>query len=59
MLDWDFQNAVRELIQNGVDQAAVNPQCKFSIEYNFDKKSIIYGAVYEAWYCNRYIERKH
>lgn len=41
VLDWDFQNAIRELIQNGIDQTAVNPQCEFSIEYNYDKRSII------------------
>ena len=31
--DWDFPMAVRELIQNGVDQETVHPNAAFSIEY--------------------------
>lgn len=31
--DWDFPMAIRELIQNGVDQEAVDHHNKFSIEY--------------------------
>lgn len=31
--DWDFPMAIRELIQNGVDQETVNPNAAFTIEY--------------------------
>lgn len=33
VLDWDFKMAVRELIQNGIDQQATNPKCTFSMEF--------------------------
>lgn len=35
--DWEFLDAVRELIQNGVDQETKHPEKKFSLEY--DSKS--------------------
>ena len=31
--DWNFPMAIRELIQNGVDQETVNPNAAFTIEY--------------------------
>lgn len=31
--DWDFKMAIRELIQNGIDQQATNPKCTFSMEF--------------------------
>lgn len=32
--DWDFNMAVRELIQNGLDQQAVDAKSVFSVEYD-------------------------
>lgn len=31
--DWDFKMAIRELIQNGIDQQATNSKCTFSMEF--------------------------
>lgn len=35
--DWDFNNAIRELIQNGTDQEILEPNNKFKVTY--DRKS--------------------
>lgn len=35
--DWTFEMAIRELIQNGIDQEAVNPSDKFLISYEDGK----------------------
>lgn len=32
--DWSFSDAIRELIQNGVDQQTLNPENEFDISYN-------------------------
>lgn len=31
--DWDFKMAIRELIQNGIDQQTTNSKCTFSMEF--------------------------
>lgn len=39
--DWTFNDAIRELIQNGIDQQAINNRNKFSITYNNGEKKLI------------------
>lgn len=39
--DWNFSNAIRELIQNGVDQEILDTKNKFSIAYNEDRQVIV------------------
>ncbi len=34
VMDWDFNMAIRELIQNGMDQEVMNPQNEFTLEYD-------------------------
>lgn len=36
--DWDFQDAIRELIQNGTDQEILDKSNKFTMEYDMDEK---------------------
>lgn len=38
--DWDFTMAVRELIQNGVDQNTVNPKNRFRMDYDPDERRL-------------------
>jgi len=38
--DWTFNDAVRELIQNGTDQEVLDPSNKFDITYDNSKKSL-------------------
>lgn len=38
--DWTFNDAVRELIQNGTDQEVLDPRNKFDITYDNSKKSL-------------------
>lgn len=39
--DWTFNDAMRELIQNGTDQEIMQPNNKFSMDYNEEKKELI------------------
>ena len=32
--DWSFQDAIRELIQNGIDQQTLDPENMFEISYD-------------------------
>ena len=32
--DWNFEDAIRELIQNGLDQEVIDPNNKFALEYD-------------------------
>lgn len=41
VMDWDFNCAVRELIQNGTDQEILTPANKFTIEYNQKEQKIL------------------
>lgn len=36
--DWTFNDAIRELIQNGIDQEVLDPSNKFDMEYDYDTK---------------------
>ncbi len=36
--DWTFNDAIRELIQNGIDQEVLDPSNKFNMEYDYDTK---------------------
>lgn len=38
--DWTFNDALRELIQNGIDQETIRPDNKFSIDYDEGKEVI-------------------
>ena len=38
--DWDFGNAIRELIQNGIDQETIDPNNKFSLVYDSTREVI-------------------
>lgn len=38
--DWTFNDAMRELIQNGTDQESLNKNNKFSIDYDYKSKTI-------------------
>jgi hypothetical protein len=38
--DWDYTDAMRELIQNGVDQETIDNLNKFKIEYDSDREVI-------------------
>lgn len=38
--DWAFNDALRELIQNGIDQETIRPDNKFSIDYDEGKEVI-------------------
>lgn len=39
--DWTFQDAMRELIQNGIDQEVIDKENVFTMEYDNDRKTII------------------
>lgn len=39
--DWEFGDAMRELIQNGIDQEVLNSRNKFSIRYNSENEEIV------------------
>lgn len=39
--DWEFNDAIRELIQNGTDQEILQPNNKFTMTYNEDKKELV------------------
>lgn len=36
--DWTFNDAIRELIQNGIDQEVLDPNNKFDMKYDYDTK---------------------
>lgn len=38
--DWTFNDAIRELIQNGTDQEKINEKKEFSVEYNGERKTL-------------------
>ena len=38
--DWDFGMAVRELIQNGLDQQSVDAKSLFSVDYDPDTQKL-------------------
>ncbi len=38
--DWNFNDAVRELIQNGTDQEILDKENKFKVEYNAKEKTL-------------------
>lgn len=38
--DWTFNDAIRELIQNGIDQQTINPNNTFSISYDDDTEEL-------------------
>lgn len=38
--DWDFGMAVRELIQNGLDQQSVDAKSTFSVDYDPDTQKL-------------------
>ena len=38
--DWDFSMAVRELIQNGLDQQSVDAKSLFSVDYDPDPQKL-------------------
>lgn len=38
--DWDFGDAVRELIQNGIDQQTIDPSNKLEISYDADEETL-------------------
>lgn len=38
--DWDFGDAVRELIQNGIDQQTIDPSNKFEISYDANEETL-------------------
>lgn len=38
IFDWDFGDAVRELIQNGIDQQTIDPSNKFEISYDANEE---------------------
>lgn len=38
--DWTFNDAIRELIQNGTDQEILDAENEFSMEYDEDKKTL-------------------
>lgn len=40
VLDWDYSNAMRELIQNGIDQEVIDKDNKFKIEYDSDRNVV-------------------
>ncbi len=39
--DWTFGDAIRELIQNGIDQETVQPNNKFNFEYFYSDNKIV------------------
>lgn len=39
--DWEFNDAIRELIQNGIDQQTIDPDNKFQIEYCSERCELI------------------
>lgn len=39
--DWSFSNAIRELIQNGIDAEQIDPYNKFSIEYQEEDEKLL------------------
>lgn len=38
--DWTFNDAIRELIQNGTDQEILDRENKFKVEYNAKEKAL-------------------
>jgi len=38
--DWDFKDAIRELIQNGTDQEVLDKDNKFTMEYEHETKTL-------------------
>lgn len=40
VLDWKFEDAMRELIQNGVDAQTLDDKNKFGIEYDFSSSEV-------------------
>ncbi len=38
--DWEFNDAIRELIQNGIDQQVIAPNNKFEIKYNREHQEL-------------------
>lgn len=40
--DWNFNDAIRELIQNGIDQEKIDKNKKFSVEYDRERKTLLF-----------------
>lgn len=40
--NWKFANAIKELIQNGVDAETSNPKCEFILDYDSENEELIF-----------------